>query len=68
MGRGARYKSHSHLPESERNLQVEEYHSTLPKHWYNKIGIGGGMAIDGYLAQASARKQKLIDGVRETLQ
>lgn len=67
IGRGARYMSHAHLPESERNLLVEEYRSTLPKHWYNMLGIGGGMAIDSYLANASARKQKLIDGIRETL-
>lgn len=67
MGRGARFRSHAHLPEKDRNLVVEEYHSSLPGHWYNKIGIGGGTAIDGYLAQASERKQKLIDGVINVL-
>ena len=68
-GRGARYLSHADLPEKDRNLLVEEYHSTMPKHWYQTLfGIKQDKAIDDYLADASARKQRLIDGVKKVLQ
>ena len=66
-GRGARYLSHAGLPENERNLDIEEYRSSLPVHWYNKLFGSQGEAIDGYLAGASARKKAVIDEIKRRL-
>jgi len=67
-GRGARYLSHADLPEKDRNLLVEEYHSTMPRRWYHDLfHLDEGRAIDDYLADASARKQRVIDSVKDLL-
>lgn len=67
-GRGARYLSHADLPEADRNMLIEEFHSTMPKHWYDKLlNSKGDSAIDDYLYNASQRKQRLIDGIKNAL-
>lgn len=64
MGRGARYRSHADLPEKDRNLVVEQFHSVMPKRWYHKLfGSQPDYAIDDYLDQMSQRKSNLINGV-----
>jgi len=69
VGRGARFRSHAHLPENERNVVVKYYKSTLPKTLWetirNKKAKG---AADQYLYDLSDKKQKLIDQVLEVLQ
>ncbi len=47
-GRAARYKSHEHLPENERHVDIENYLSTRR----------GGLTIDEYLRQMSKRKKE----------
>lgn len=45
--RGVRYGSHAHLPEDERNLLIEQFHSMHPKRWYNRLfGTTPATAID----------------------
>ena len=64
-GRGARYKSHAHLPEDQRNLLIEQYHSTLPKTLWQKLTFRGpDTAIDDYLNNLSVRKQGIVDEMR----
>lgn len=63
-GRAIRYKSHASLPENQRNVVVEEYLSTLPKtrlqRFFNRPA---DTAIDGYLADASDKKQQILDDI-----
>lgn len=60
-GRAIRYKSHDDLPEKDRVVNVEEYRSTLPKNWYQKLfNLNSHTAIDNYLASLSDQKQKII--------
>lgn len=67
-GRGARYRSHADLPEEDRNLLIENYQATMPKHWYHKFGFKPGMAIDEYLDASSKRKNALINDVKRALE
>lgn len=63
--RGARYKSHAHLPEKERHMDIEQYHSVLPERWWHRrFGISPDTAIDDYLHDASQRKQRVIDEIK----
>jgi hypothetical protein len=58
--RGIRFGSHADLPENERNVQVQRFYSTMPKSFFNRVGIGKPpMAIDRYLQQQSGRKHEL---------
>lgn len=60
VGRGIRYKSHEHLPEEERNVDVEHYFTTYPRTFMNKVfKTKPQMAIDEYLDEASNRKAQL---------
>ena len=63
-GRAIRYKSHASLPENQRKVVVEEYLSTLPKtrlqRFFNRPA---DTAIDGYLADASDKKQQILDDI-----
>ena len=60
-GRGARYHSHIDLPEKDRNVVIEEYHSTLPKtFWQKMFGRRSDTSIDTYLAGLSNKKENLI--------
>ncbi len=70
LGRGARYKSHAHLPEEERSLEVEEYQTELPTHWYHKWipGVSKPTSIEQYLAAHSARKKAVIDEMYAALE
>jgi len=68
-GRGARFGSHAHLPEAQRNLRIERYLSTRPKSGLlERIGWKKpGKGVDEYLAQLSADKEKLIGQFRGLL-
>jgi len=63
--RAARYQSHSHLPEDQRNVDVEYYQSVFPdtykQKWFN---MKKDQAIDQYLHQNSDQKQKVIDTLK----
>lgn len=63
-GRAIRYKSHEDLPEKDRVVNVEEYRSTLPKTWYQKLfKLNKHTAIDSYLSDISDKKQTLVDEI-----
>jgi superfamily II DNA or RNA helicase len=70
IGRGIRYKSHSHLPEPERSVHVERYLAeNRPSWWHNfRNEKNPDMAADAYLSQLSQEKLKLNDQVLELLQ
>lgn len=69
IARGIRYKSHEHLPEDQRNVNVEHYVSQLPEPGILRRAIGakrpGG--IDEYLRTMSSNKDELNQQVREIL-
>lgn len=69
-GRGARYQSHVHLPEEERNVRVQNFVATRPRvtllekaHAKNP-----GLAADQYLTQMSVDKAKLNNQFRRLLE
>lgn len=64
IGRGARYKSHAHLPEAERRVLVERYFSTRPKPLIGKPDT----AIERFLHTRSKEKDLLGKQVLEALQ
>ena len=63
-GRGARYHSHIDLPENQRNITIEEYHSQLPRSFWQKLTGKRDVAIDEYLSNLADKKQKLTDEMR----
>lgn len=65
IGRGNRYQSHSHLPEEERKVEVEHYHSVFPKSRipFSKQKIG----IDETLHGMAARKDALSAKIQELI-
>jgi hypothetical protein len=70
IGRGVRYKSHEHLPEKERNVDVVHYHSTIPQGRIAKFfGRKPETSSDQYLANLSNQKhslnEKFLDILRQ---
>ena len=63
VGRAARYESHTHLPKSERHVNIEHYHSILPK------GFMGNRphSIDQYLYHNSQTKDDLNEKIKALL-
>ncbi len=56
VGRGSRFKSHEHLPEEEREMHVEMYHSVFPS---TMLGKSKSHSIDQYLHHNSQTKHDL---------
>lgn len=68
VARSARYGSHLHLPDEERNVLVKHYAATRPKSTWNKLfGSKPGMTIDQYLMEHSDQKEALNERVIELL-
>ena len=64
-GRGARYHSHIDLPEKDRNVLIEEYHSTLPKTFWQKLfNRKADTGIDEYLHGLSEKKENLVNEMK----
>ena len=61
-GRGVRYKSHAHLPENERHVNIEKYHSVFAKGF---MGKSKGTSIDTYLHNMGGEKSDLGEQVRQ---
>lgn len=60
MGRAIRYKSHAHLPEQDRHVHVQRFHSTVPKSFLQKLTGGkSDMSVDQYLDMLSKQKEEL---------
>lgn len=68
-GRGIRFRSHADLPPEERKVLVQRYLSTRPKSGImERLNLRKpGGAVDEYLAQRSADKEKLIKQFRDLL-
>lgn len=58
-GRAIRYKSHAHLPENERHVKVEHYHSTVAPGMFDRLRGKKDMSVDQYLDMLSKDKEKL---------
>lgn len=73
IGRGIRYRSHSHLPRERRRVLVQRYLSTLPERRgiiQRLLGIKPSppSSIDQYLKSRSEEKDALTRDVRESLE
>lgn len=64
IGRGVRYESHSHLPDAERHVDVEHYHSIFPSSVFGK---SHSHSIDQYLHHNSESKDKLNEQIDELM-
>lgn len=69
IARGIRYKSHDHLPDDQRNVDVEHYVSQLPKPnlLRRMIGAKRDGSVDEYLRTLSSQKDELNQQVRALL-
>lgn len=56
IGRGVRFNSHEHLPEKERHVDIELYHSVFPS---GVLGKSKTHSIDQYLLHNSVNKGEL---------
>lgn len=59
VARGVRYKSHAHLPEAERHVDVEHYHATHHAGPLSKLLGRKVNSIDEYLSENSDSKEKV---------
>ena len=60
IGRAIRFKSHSHLPENERHVDVVHYHSVHPESWANKwLHTAKSTSADTYLSGLARKKDEL---------
>ncbi len=64
VARAVRRGSHSHLPEADRHVQVDHYHTQLPKGFFGKPK---GKAIDEYLYQMSQDKEVLKNDINKLI-
>lgn len=69
IGRGIRYQSHAALPEDQRNVNVEQYISTMPERSpVGKLLFGpADMTADQYLQQMGREKEQLNEQLRSIL-
>ena len=68
-GRGTRLRSHAHLPEAQRHVEVEHYHSVKPRTLMQRLfRKDRDQAIDGYLSEMSRRKDLEIGKIRNGLE
>jgi superfamily II DNA or RNA helicase len=61
-GRAIRYKSHSHLPENERHVEVQRFHSTPRKSWWETLTgqkRSKKMSADEYIYNLANQKRKM---------
>lgn len=61
-GRAIRYKSHAHLPEHERHVSVERYHSVPQRDWIDKITgrkKSRKQGVDEYVHQQALHKLQI---------
>jgi hypothetical protein len=64
VGRGARFKSHSHLPKEERKVEIEHFHSTFPDGVFGK---SKDLTIDQYLHGVGSKKADIKDKIQEII-
>lgn len=66
VGRGARHRSHAHLPEHERRVDVIHYHSIMPKKYLGILGKRD-RTIDQAMSDMSRKKADRRDMVISVL-
>lgn len=66
VGRGIRYKSHDHLPEDQRNVQVQRFVSTMPEQstWDRVMGTPE-QTVDEYMQNRAGEKERLNNVFRD---
>lgn len=69
IGRGVRFRSHAHLPEKERKVQIERYYSTLPEPTPlgKLIGKRRETSAEEYLRTLSDEKQRLAEEFKKII-
>lgn len=65
VGRGARYKSHEHLPEGERQVKIQHFHSTFRPGFLGKPNKS--KTIDEYLHANSANKDEIVNKIKSLI-
>lgn len=65
IGRGIRYKSHEHLPENERHVEVERFHTVFPR---SRFTVFKPTSIDSYLHNNSDVKTDFNQKLLSTIQ
>jgi superfamily II DNA/RNA helicase len=69
IGRAVRHKSHSHLPENERNVEIQRFYSKPTPSFFERLGFASeDTGADRYLHGLAVKKQKLIDDLLQVLQ
>lgn len=69
IGRGIRYKSHEHLPESEREVKVNRYYSSLPTPLGARLGLSEPpQSIEQYIKGSADMKEQIFKQISEALQ
>jgi SNF2 family DNA or RNA helicase len=63
IGRGVRFKSHEHLPEAERRVEVEKYQSVYKKPLWGKRPV----SIDTYMHDHADTKQEVFDEMKDLM-
>lgn len=58
IGRSIRYKSHDHLPKSQRKVNVRKYMAVYPDKWYHRF-IRKPISIDEYIYNRAKEKDNL---------
>ncbi len=67
VARAVRYKSHEHLPDEERHVIVERYHSVLRPSTMDKVLGSPGKSIDEYLENMSNEKHVIQKGIMDLI-
>lgn len=68
IGRAARYKSHDHLPEDERKVNVKRYLASNPDKWYHNLpGVDKKTSVDEYIHSRAREKEQLNEGLYDAL-
>lgn len=65
IGRGARYKSHEHLPEDERTVKTQHFHSTFGNNIFG--AKSKNKTIDQYLHSNSDSKDKVVNKIKDLI-
>lgn len=65
IGRGARYKSHEHLPEEERVVKTQHFHSTFSNGLFG--GKSKNKTIDQYLHANSDSKDQVVTKIKDLI-
>jgi len=69
-GRAVRYKSHAHLPQDERHVEVQRFHAVPAPSWFDKMlgrHRGNDISADEYLYNKAKDKREILRPFLEIL-